>query len=572
MPYLTDFGKIDSGQYWFDSHAADTAVRYIETHCYHPKGALMGTPLILEEWQKDQIIRPLFGWKHKAQTVIKDKRGNVLNKLHRRKYTEAYIEIPKKNGKSTLASAIGQIFLDIEPEKGGEIVGLAYGRDQAKIIFEMVAASINASPRMKRRGARIMQNVIRCKDKRYKVWSKEAGSQDGQSPNLVLVDELHVHKKPDLYDMATKSTAARVNPLVLNITTAGDNLYGIGFETHKRAKAVALGEIADETLLVCMYGAEPEDDPLDENTWIKCNPNYYAIPAIQSTLMKEATKARNSAAALNSFKRYHLNVWNNDKSAWINSEVWNDSQWDYDLEDLDRQECWGGLDLSSKNDITGFCLVFPVEITEEVSRSINDKLRKRWNGDGEYKELDYTDKTGYITLNWYFLPEAKEFNDEGGKKLRMYYDWVNEGKIIETPGNVVDYRHVRDFIVEQAEKYNIQSIAFDPHNANTIVPELEENDLDMIQFAQRPSLIGPACEDFEGKVLSGLFNHLGDPVLSWMNGNTTAIYDGQNKILRVAKKDRNDVTCKIDGMVANVMALSQAVENENSSGVFVDFF
>jgi len=230
LSHFTDISKIDTDKYWYDEEAAESVIRYIENECYHSKGDLAGQNLVLEEWQKDRILRPLFGWKHKQKKIIKNKAGEIVKEFYPRKFRRLRVEVPKKNGKSSLIAALVQIFMHIEPELGAELVGLAWGRKQARIVFDMVAKSIKTNKELNEQITHYRSsNVLLRSDgeKRYSVWSKEAGGEDGQAPNLVIIDEEHEHKNGDLIEVAEKSMATRSNPLSVTITTAGEDLQGI---------------------------------------------------------------------------------------------------------------------------------------------------------------------------------------------------------------------------------------------------------------------------------------------------------------------------------------------------------
>lgn len=527
MSYFTDFSKIDKTKYFFDEKAANSAVKYIETHCYHVKGVLAGTRFILEDWQKERIIKPLFGWKHKEPTLVKDANGNVIDTVYRRKYRKAYIEIPKKNGKSTLLSAIAQIFMDIDPEKGSEIIGVAWGRKQASIIFDMVEKSIRKSPRMADKVDYYKSTkVLLSKDgeKRYSIWSKEAGGEDGQFPQLVLIDELHEHKNGDVVSVAEKSMMGRINPLSMTITTAGSNLEGIGYQRRQTCEKIAEGSLIDESQLVCIFCADKEDDIYDEKTWYKANPQLGRSISLNDFL-EEVKSSKISAANENSFKRYFLNIWNNTKDQFISDQVWNDSQWDFDTEKLKGLPCYGGLDLSSTTDITAFSLVFPID--------------------------DYI-----ISLNWFWLPEDKGTQSVDEHNNRSYPTWVRDGFIEETPGNVVDYDYVISKIRELGIEYDIQAIAYDPYNATRTALDLQDEGFNMISFRQGFISMNFPTKELEKLVLSKKFNHLGNPVLRWMNRNTVVLTDPAGNIKITKEKQK----LKVDGMITNVMALGLALD------------
>ena len=534
MPVITDISKINTKKYYFDNRAAESAVRYIETHIRHVKGELAGHPLKLEEWQKKQIIEPLFGWKH-IETGL-------------RKFTSAYVEIPKKSGKSFLAASIAAIFLDIEPEGGSEIVGVAWGRKQAGLVFEATKEVIKKSPRLKSK-CKIYRNSITAPDhlggtKTYQILSKEAGGEDGINPQLAIIDELHVHKNNEVLEMVEKSQGARLQPLSFVITTAGSDLYGIGFERHEYAINVAKGIITDESMLVCVYGADPNDDPYDEQTWIKANPNYN-ISIGKRAYEKEAAKARVSAASLNSFKRYYLNIWTASQDGWINDDVFVKSS-SYENEvslgqisQIDFKGCnaYAGLDLSSRSDITAFSLIIP--------------------------------KNGiYYSLNWFFLPEDKgsKSADEGSIKYR---EWVKNGYIIETPGNVVDYEYIVNYLYDICKQYNVIQMAYDPYNSNHVIPKMIEQGIktEFMEFRQGFISMNAPTKEIQAAIESGKLEHFNNPVLRWMVSNSEVVYDQRDNIKIV--KDPRHREKKIDGVISNIMAYGLSMQEPKSKGSYL---
>jgi phage terminase large subunit-like protein len=224
-----------------------------------------------------------------------------------------------------------------------------------------------------------MRNVIEAPDhvggiKKYITLSKDAGAEDGLNPQLAIVDELHVHKSDHVIEMVEKSMGARKQPLSFVITTAGSDLYGVGYQRHEYARDVAEGIMDDERLLVCIYGADKDADPFNEETWAAANPNY-GVSVYKASYEAEANKARASSSSLNSFKRYYLNIWTQSADGWISDIVWQSSskktKIPYDL--LKKYPCYGGLDLSSRSDITAFTLMW----------NINEQ---------------------YYSLNWFWLP------------------------------------------------------------------------------------------------------------------------------------------------------------------------
>ena len=538
MSAFTDFSKIDLDKYYFDEKAADLAVKYIETHVYHTKGALSGTRLILSDWQKERVVRPIFGWKHKEPTKVLDGNGKVVKLVNKRKYRKAYIEIPKKNGKSTLIAAFGQLFMDkLDNEKGSEIVGIAWGRKQAGIIFDMVQKSIAKSPRMSKmvdyyRSTKVL--LSKDGEKRYSVWSKEAGGEDGQFPQVVIIDELHEHKNDEVVSVAEKSMMGRVQPLSLTVTTAGKDLYGIGFRRSEYCKKVARGVLEDESQLVCIYCAEKEDDIYSEETWYKANPQLGKSISIED-FREEVKDGKSSGNKESSFKRYFLNIWNNNVDAWIADDVWIKSHWEYDENILLGEPCYGGLDLSSTSDITAFTLV--------------------WRIDGRF-----------YSKNWFFLPEHKAANS-ADKNNVQYVDWVKRGYIIETAGNVVDDAFVLDKVEELASIYNISMIAYDKYRSHHLVSEFVERGLEVIEFRQGFLSMSAPTLELEKLIMSQKFNHNGNPVLRWMVSNATTQHDPAGNVKVI--KDKNRPEKKVDGVITNIMAYGLWLDEPDETGSYL---
>lgn len=530
MNYKTNCKEFDLSRFYYDEVAAESAVRYIESNIRHVKGDLAGQLLKLEEWQKNEIIRPLFGWKKLSDNT--------------RKFTSAYIEIPKKSGKSFLAASMAAIFLDIEKEGGSEIVGVAWGRKQASLVFDATKEVIKKSPRLNKK-CRVFRNTITAPDhvggtKKYHILSKEAGAEDGLNPQLAVIDELHEHKNGNVVEMVEKSMAARKQPLSFVITTAGSDLYGIGFQRHQYSIDVVNGIYTDDNLLVCIYGADNNDDVYSEETWKRVNPNY-GVSVYKEAYERESQKARASSASLNSFKRYYLNIWTQSADGWISDVVWQEStkytkKWANKAEiakeverlGLNQYPCYGGLDLSSRSDITAFSLV--------------------WDLNG-----------AYYSLNWYWLPEDKGTLSADAKNIE-YREWVNRGYITETQGNVVDYDFVIHKLEELSKEYDIVSVAYDPYNSQHIAPKLMDIGFDLIEFRQGFLSMNAPSKELEAAVMSRNFEHFGDPVLRWMAGNAEVATDPAGNIKII--KDRNRPEKKVDGIISNIMAFGLAISPE----------
>lgn len=538
--FFTDFTKIDTEQYYFDIVAADGAVKFIETFCHHSvgewaakldeKGKPRDTRIKLEDWQKDRIIRPAFGWKSKTTGL--------------RMIKTIYLEIPKKNSKTTLAAAIINLMAYVDKEPGSQIyLASASSKEQAaNLLLEPIRAMIDNSPILTK-AARIYGTEKNTKsilvtrpngtDCIIKCLTAASDAAEGIQPQVGAADETHVFKHGGVIENITKSMVFRRQPLMLYTTTAGDSLTGVGWELSKYYEDVAKGIIDDPSALVAIFRATKDDDPFSEKTWAKVNP-MYGITIKKERLEEAATKARNSAASMNKFKRYHLNMWVNTLDGWIEDEDWMKGQAPINWEDLHGMDCYGGLDLSSTRDTTAFSLVFR-----------KDNI--------------------YYTLNRFFLPEEK--TTEEVSSTRAYPQWVKDGAITETDGDVVDYDYVRAEINQLAELYNIKGIYYDPYNSHQIIPKMvEEDGFNCIVHRQGAISMNTPMKFLEVLIAKGRFQHDGNPVLRWMMGNVKVKFDEMGNF-KIAQKDKHKE--KIDGVVSNVMAISGWVDEPEEEGTYL---
>ena len=503
-------------KYYFDKDAAARAVAFIETHIRHCKGELTGQLFILEEWQKKGLVEPIFGWKHKDSGL--------------RKYRSVYCEIARKNGKSSLGAAIGLYLLFADSELGSEIFSCAGDRAQASIIFDIAKRMIQQDKLLNSK-AKIFRNAITfpIKGNTYKVLSADASLQHGHNPNGILFDELHTQKSRELYDTMISGTGARTQPLVFIMTTAGSSKTdgNICWEVHDYAQKVKDGIIKDETFLPLIYCANAEDDIQDPATWRKANPNL-GVSISEEYLKNEAKRASELPSYENTFKRLHLNQWTTSISKWISDSVWMENYEDIDLEILKGKQCWGGLDLASTMDLSSLVLYFPMEDQKDV------------------------------VLVYFWCPEASA--EIRGRKYKLPYDeWIADGYIKATPGDVQDYEYIRQDINKISEAYDLQSIAFDRWNSSQLIIQLSQQDgIPMSQFGQGYRSMSAPSKELEKLVLKKGLNHLNNPVLRWQCENVQLQTDPAGNI-KINKQRSSE---KVDGMVALVMALGEMMTDE----------
>ena len=505
---------------YYDKDAADHAVCFIEKYCCHTKGRWDGKPFILIDWQ-EQIIRDIFG---------------TLKENGYRQFNTAYIEIPKKQGKSELAAAIALYLLLMDFEPSAEVYGCAADRNQAKIVFNVAADMVKKSPKL--------QKLIKVKDStkemevirdgsRYQALSADVANKHGFNTHGVIFDELHTQPNRKLYDVMTKGSGdARMQPLYFLITTAGDNVNSICYEIHQKAKDIIEGRKVDPTFYPVIYGADEGDDWTDPKVWMKANPSLDITVGIDK-VEAACEEAKQNPLDENTFRQLRLNQWVKQSVRWMPMDKWEACAFPVSEADLEGRVCYGGLDLSSTTDITAFVLVFPPE--------------------------DEEDK--YYILPYFWVPE--ETLDLRVRRDHVPYDlWEKQGYLMTTEGNVVHYAYIEKFIESLEERFNIREIGYDRWGAVQMVQNLESMGFTVVPFGQGFKDMSPPTKELLKLTLERRIAHGGHPVLRWMVDNITIKKDPAGNI----KADKEKSTEKIDGAVATIMALDRAIRCGNDAG------
>lgn len=505
----------------YDEKKAQHAVNFI--NCLkHTKGQWRGVPFDLLPWQ-DQIVRDIFG-------TVKDNGY--------RQYNTAYVEIPKKNGKSELAAALALLMTCGDGEWGAEVYGCASDRQQASIVFDVAVEMVEQSPALKKRFKPVMSMkrlVYKPTNSFYQVLSAEAYTKHGLNVHAVVFDELHAQPNRDLFDVMTKGSGdARLQPLFFLITTAGTDRNSICYEVHQKAVDLLEGRKIDPTFYPAIYGIEDDDDWTDEKNWYKANPSLGHTIDIEK-VRNAYLSAKENPAEENIFRQLRLNQWVKQSTRWMQMEKWDACDEPVDLDLLRGRECFGGLDLSSTTDITAFVLVFPPRTEDEK----------------------------FIVLPYFWIPD--ENLKVRVRRDHVPYDiWEQQGYIKTTEGNVVHYGFIEKFIEELGMKYNIKEIAFDRWGAVQMVQNLEGMGFSVVPFGQGYKDMSPASKELMKITLEKRIVHGGNPVLRWMMDNIFVKTDPAGNI----KPDKEKSTERIDGAVAMIMALDRAIRNENRESVY----
>lgn len=506
----------------YSKQMADYAVNFIECLC-HTKGTWAGKPFELIDWQ-EQIIRDIFG---------------TLKPNGYRQFNTAYVEIPKKMGKSELEAAVALLLTCGDGEERAEVYGCAADRQQATIVFDVAADMVRMCPALNRR-VKILASqkriVYQPTNSFYQVLSAEAYSKHGFNIHGVVFDELHTQPNRKLFDVMTKGSGdARTQPLYFLITTAGTDTNSICYETHQKAKDILEGRKIDPTFYPVIYGADETDDWTDPEVWKKANPSLGITVGIDK-VEAACESAKQNPGEENSFRQLRLNQWVKQAVRWMPMEKWDACSFKVDEESLECRVCYGGLDLSSTTDITAFVLVFP--------------------------PLDEDDK--FCILPYFWIP--KDTLDLRVRRDHVPYDvWERQGFLETTEGNVVHYGYIEKFIERLGERFNIREIAFDRWGAVQMVQNLEGMGFTVVPFGQGFKDMSPPTKELMKLTLEQKLAHGGHPVLRWMMDNIYIRTDPAGNI----KADKEKSTEKIDGAVATIMGLDRAIRCGNNTGASV---
>jgi len=507
----------------FDQAKADHACNFFPKYLKHTKGRWAGKPFYLLPWQHDMVSK-LFG---------------TVNEDGTRQYQTVYCEVPKKNGKSELAAGIALYLLFADREPGAEIYSAASDRDQASIVFNVAAQMVRYSRALSSRCKIVdsTKRIVHNNSSFYRVLSSEAYSKHGYNVHGVIFDELHTQPTRDLWDVLTKGSGdARTQPVFFAITTAGFDRHSVCWEVHEYARQVRDGIINDPTFLPVLYYAEDDDDWTDQKVWEKCNPSMTSLYEdgdgilTPKTITAACRRARDNPLEENTFRRLRLNQWVKQESRFLPMAKWDACGDPFDPKTLYGKTCYAGLDLASSIDIAAFVLAF----------------------EGE-------DDLAYF-LPYFWVPE--ENIEKRAKKDKVPYDqWVRDGFLKATPGNVIDYATIRHDINELSKQYEIRELAFDRWGAVEMSQNLTDDGFAMVEFGQGYRSMSPPTKELLKRVMAGDIRHGGHPVLRWMADNVVVTTDPAENV----KPDKGKSTERIDGIVASIMALDRLTRRDPES-------
>lgn len=499
---------------YFDRNAAQHAIDFF-SYLQHSKGEWAGQVVHLEAWQQ-AIVWILYGW--------------YRRKTKTRRFRQAYIEIARKNGKSTFASGLALYMLLADGEPGAEIYSAATKRDQAKVTFDEAARMVRKSPFLS-------EHITVHKDKLFIKWDtaskyepvgRDADTMDGLNIQFGLVDELHAHRTSEVWDVLLTGMGSRRQSMMFGISTAGFNQSSFCYSQRTYLTQILDGVIGNDAFFGTIYTLDEEDDPFDEKVWIKANPNL-GVSVYPDELRELAAQAKEMPAVLSTFLTKRVNIWTRAKQHWIHPDKWRACSFAVDAEDLAGRVCYGGLDLSNTLDLTSFVLVFPPTGADPL----------------------------YRVLPRFWVPASAV--TERSRSQRVPYEvWQREGHLRAIPGEVIDYEYIYSQIDEDAQKYDLREIAFDRWGAAEIYVRMAKQGMEMAAMGQGYASMSAPMKKLSELIVGEKIAHGGHPVLTWNAHNVVAVMDPAGNI----KPDKSLATEKIDGVVALIMALDRATRHD----------
>lgn len=504
------------GAYFSVEHAA-RAVKAIESF-KHTKGRWGTSPLKLDPWQLVWVIAPIFGWLYFDEEIGRDVR--VVR--------SSWIEVPRKNGKSTLSSGIGLALLLADREHGAEVYAAAGSLPQAERVFDDAKRMALTSKAVKGR-VEVLRGVIRVPRTGgvFRALSKIAETAHGLNVSGAIVDEVHVHKKRDLVDAIETGTGARDQPLVVFITTADEGEEGsIYDEKHTYTRRIAEGVVTDPGHYGVIWAAEEGDDPFSEETWRKANPGLGISPTL-AYMRREAAKAKSTPSYFPTFCRLSLNRRMRAATRWLPMPLWDENAGIVDDKRFRYRRAWGGVDLSAVSDMSAWVLA-----VESRQPGIELELVSR-----------------------FWLPEERV--DALEQQLQVpLRQWVRDGFITLTEGDAIDYGTIEKQIIEDCRRLDVQRVSYDRMFAGQLVQRVESKTrgVDLVPVAQTYLGMGPGSKELERQLREGTIRHGGNPVLRWHASCVEILTDG-NDNFRPVKPDRKKSSSRIDGIAAAVMAM-----------------
>lgn len=500
----------------FDAGRVDRVIKSMGV-LRHTQGEFAGQPLVPDPWQVAYIIAPIFGY---VKTNANGRTVRVCRK--------AFVDLPRKNGKTTIAGGIATYLTGADGEAGAQVYAVATRKDQAKYCFDPVKQIISASPSGQKHFKTFQNRITHPKSGSYFAVVASVGEAlHGANVHGAVVDEVHLHSDDSLIEAIETGTGARSQPLIFCITTADDGRPNSVYDRKRKlVEQLARGALKDFTNYGVVFGVDEKDDPYDEETWKRANPGYGVSPT-KEFMEAAATAAKNSPAELASFQRLHLGIRTKQTTRYIRLDDWDKLETEFDESVFENADVYGGLDLANTHDLCALCWAVP--------------------------------RDGRIYLRWHLWTPEDNLQSLNKRTAGEAVHWARMGWLTVTPGNVADYEYIFQEITAKLDTWDIRAIAYDPWNSSELVTRLVENSAPMVPMRQGFASMSPPTKEFQRYVLTKSFAHDGNPAVRWQVDNLSVEMDPAGNV-KPSKKLAID---KIDAVVAAIMATDPIMRNAN---------
>jgi phage terminase large subunit-like protein len=487
----------------------------------HTKGQWAGQPLKPDPWQVAYVLAPVFGWVHWDEDAG----------THVRIINELYVDVPRKNGKSTLCGGIAMYMTCADGEPGAEVLAAATTKDQARFVFDPVRQLAEKAPALKGNVKPLKDKIVHPKSGSYfQVISNVADAQHGANLHCYICDELHIHKTPDMLETLETGTGSRRQPLGVVITTADSGKRETPYDNkRRRIEQLARGVLHDPSVYGVIFAAEKTADPHAEETWRAANPGFGVSPT-RAYLAKASRKAQSSPADLASFKRLHLGIRTRQEVKFLPLDAWNRNAGMVDETKLHGRDTWGGLDLAATSDLCALCWLFP------------------------------NDEDGTLDALWRFWTPEDNLEALDKRTAKAASRWVKEGWLTATPGNVADYDWIKAQIRKDRDLFRVRSIGYDPWNASQLTNDLTSERANLVKVRQGFQTMSPVLKETQRLILQGtpqkpVLRHGGNPIALWCVDNLAVVMDPAGNV----KPDKANSGDKIDGVSALLTAMAEII-------------
>jgi phage terminase large subunit-like protein len=509
----------------FDPERVDKVIKSFSL-LRHTQGQWAGRPLVPDPWQVAWIIAPVFGW------VRWDDDAGMYVRI----ITDLYVDVPRKNGKSTLSGGLAIYLTCADGEPGAQVIAAATTKQQAGYVFTPIRQLAERAPALKGHVKPFRGKIVHPRSGSYfEVIASVADAQHGANLHGAIIDELHVHKDPEMVEVIETGTGSRRQPLIVIITTADsgkpETIYN---RKRTRIEQLASGVLTDPSVFGVVWAVPKDADPFVEASWRAANPGFGISPT-RSYLERKAREAQQSPADLAKFQRLHLGIRTKQVTKYLSLQSWRSNAVLVDEAKLRGREAYGGLDLGAVSDLNALAWLFPDDADGGL-----DVLLRFWTPEDNLASLD---------------------KRTAGAASR----WVAEGWLRTTPGNVTDYGAIGDVIRRDLDRFDVRSLGFDRWSSTSLTNDLEGERAPMVGVGQGFKTMSPALKAVKRLLLQGerqvqdggrpMLRHGGNPVMTWMVDNLAVQMDAAGNV----KPDKANAADKIDGVSALCDAMSEVL-------------